>query len=104
MEKYIETWALLENGKLSHPDEMGISMIYGFGLDEIESMKSNIFEEMECAEFVAPDDATSIRFRIGNFAHQAGQMSFPETGQWDFPPHWEMECVVIGIDYPPEDK
>jgi len=22
-----------------------------------------------------------------------GQQSFPETGQWDFPPHWELELL-----------
>jgi hypothetical protein len=26
--------------------------------------------------------------------HQQGQQSFPETGQWDFPPHWEFDLIA----------
>lgn len=30
---------------------------------------------------------------VFNARHCDGQRSFPETGQWDFPPYWEFERV-----------
>lgn len=46
----------------------------------------------------------SVDFLATNISRNEGQMSFPETGQWDFPPHIEMDIEVINIDDHSKDE
>ena len=94
-----EGWAMLIDGKLE--DEMyGIGLIngvhYGY-LDEIlNSLKESI--EVYLADII--DDLPfncSVDFCATNISRNNGQMSFPETGQWDFKPYMEMDIEVINI-------
>jgi hypothetical protein len=40
----------------------------------------------------------TVNFLVTNMSRNEGQMSFPETGQWDFPPYIEMDIEVIKIN------
>ncbi len=95
--EYIEAWAVLDcSGKFSHRDEAGIGIVHGVDYGQVEYMLDEVISYMEDADFDAPKGADIVSFRLENFSHQEGQMTFPETGQWDFPPHWEMDIEVIG--------
>jgi len=39
--------------------------------------------------------AFQVDFIAENVSYCDGQMSFPETGQWDFEPHYEMDLRVL---------
>jgi len=99
-----EFWAILECHELKE-DMWGIGIINGLHyseLDEIhDALKEEILESFDVEKDFPPN--CSIDFIAKNVSHQEGQMSFPETGQWDFPPHYEMDISVIKINPFPDE-
>ena len=102
-EAWFEAWAILENGELSDKDETGIGTIHGVEFEWIREIYDNgeLWCYMEQVEIDPPANAIVVNFRVSNLSAQEGQQSFPETGQWDFPPHTEMDVEVIGYDIVP---
>jgi len=94
-----EFWAILEDHELKE-DMWGIGIINGLHyseLDEIhDELKDYIIDQFDVKNEFPPN--CSIDFLAENVTHEEGQMSFPETGQWDFPPHYEMDISVIKIE------
>jgi len=37
---------------------------------------------------------SGLELKISSLSKQEGQMSHPETGQWDFPPYWECDIEL----------
>jgi len=89
----------IQDGKICK-DTSGIGYIFGLHSSEIESVcKEAIFYfEDELVEFEKSDNCC-VDFIAKNITHQEGQMTFPETGQWDFPPHYEMDITITKIEH-----
>ena len=66
-------------------------------LCEIQSTLTDTLMDCGFAEPL-PGNAICAHFVLTNFKYQEGQQTFPETGQWDFPPHWEMDIELTGYD------
>ena len=45
----------------------------------------------------SPDEYGILLIKISNISYDSGQISFPETGQWDFPPHYTYD-IELRID------
>jgi hypothetical protein len=90
-----EFWAIIEDSKLDD-DMYGIGIINGIHaatLDQIhEELKHYILDLID--RF--PSHSV-VDFIAENVCHEGGQMSFPETGQWDFPPHYSMDIKVVKV-------
>ncbi len=101
---HFEAWALIHDRKITeYEEECGIGDVYGVEYELCrEILERELSPYLQEAFINPPKEAHTAIFRFSKFSHQEGQMSFPETGQWDFPPHWEMEVEVIG--YMVEDK
>jgi len=56
-----------------------------------EQLQNDIYDFI-CDEDMQGDRL--IEFTLSNISFNDGQMSFPETGQWDFPPHFEFVFTV----------
>jgi hypothetical protein len=77
----------------------GMMDIYGLhcgSLDEILEAAISYFEGGDID--IEPIMGGYLTFTAQKVTHQDGQMTFPETGQWDFPPHWEMDISVDKVD------
>ena len=84
----------------------GMGYVYGlhYGkLDDIFEAAISCFEEEGLVENFEPIVNGYVRFTATNVSWDEGQMSFPEAGQWDFPPHWEMDITIDNVDMFPED-
>jgi len=106
-EAWFDAWAILDNGELngelSGREETGIGSIHGVEFEWVREIYDNgeLWCYMEQVEIDPPANAIVVNFKVSNLSAQEGQMSFPETGQWDFPPHTEMDIEVIGYDIMP---
>jgi len=92
--KSFDFWVQLDGHKIA--DEMyGIGIINGLHFAEIDQfhdeLKDMFEDNFEYEDF--PPHCT-IDLVANNVVFQEGQMSLPETGQWDFPPHYEMDISV----------
>ena len=86
-------------------DDLVIGLINGVEFHQVINMESDLYESaVEEIPDKLPDDAISIKFIASGFCHQEGQMTFPETGQWDFPPYWEVHIQLDGYDVIDGDK
>lgn len=93
-------WAMLINGKLEE-DMYGIGLINGVYYNDLDEIHNSLKESIECYLVDIIDDLPlncSVDFLVTNMRHNEGQMSFPETGQWDFCPYIEMDLEIIKID------
>jgi len=94
-----------KEGPADSEDEYGIGVVNGLSYDMITDAKKDIFESMQCElnEISIPSGAFSAEFTATEFSHEEGQMTFPETGQWDFAPHWEMKLKLNGFSCMPDE-
>ena len=95
-----EFWAVLTDGELE--DEMyGIGIINGLHYNQIDELHNDLKDYIIDLKDDYPLNCI-IDFLATNISYNEGQMSFPETGQWDFPPHYEMDIQVIQYKVPCE--
>lgn len=83
-----------EDGSIDK-ESSGIKDIYGLhcgSLDEVLNSALGYFAD-NLVE-IEPIKGGCVTFTAKNVVHQDGQMTFPETGQWDFPPYWEMDISI----------
>lgn len=82
-------------------DMSGIGYIYGLHYNSVEDIFKNTLAYFEegILEGFTPKKNSIVEFNAINILYQEGQMSFPETCQWDFPPHWEMDIEITNIQY-----
>ena len=94
----LNSWIIIN--KDGSTETGGTGMINGVDFNQVCQMEGNIYEEMEniLEDIKIPKDAIGASFLMSDFVHEEGQMTFPETGQWDFPPHWTMEGILLGWD------
>jgi len=103
--KGFEVHAIIEDGKISpHEDELCVGLIHNVEwlvvtkiLEDLENLHESI-SEIKLPPVKKPDTRISATFKVFNIQHVEGQMSFPETGQWDFLPHWEYDVELIFIE------
>ncbi len=103
--KYFDAWAIIYDGKVTESkDEIGIGVVSGYTFQVMADLldSGELYEAMCLDEIEIPDGAIAINFRGTNLYREEGQMTFPETGQWDFPPYWMFDLKVTGFDYLPE--
>lgn len=98
-EARIEGWLMYIDGKIDR-ECSGAGMIYGVHYGQVEQI---IDEAVEYFSDYFADDLPEdyeisgngiIDFEIKNISYFDGQMSFPETGQWDIAPHWEFDAKI----------
>jgi hypothetical protein len=62
--------------------------IYGKAtIDILEEIEQNCIDNFE--EIFNKGEGSYL-FEV---TREEGQISFPETGQWDFPPYWELNLI-----------
>lgn len=104
---YLECWILVDkDGATTSQEEFGIGIINGFDFGLVCAAEKDIFESVRdyFDDSDIPENTVSALFRVTNIIHNDGQMTFPETGQWDFPPHWEMDLEFIKFESIPDDE
>ncbi len=97
-------WVFLTDGEIQ--DEMySIGILNGINACEIDDLTIEMIEEVKDSYDLKKDFPPKcvIYFTAENITSMEGQMSFPETSQWDFPPYIEMDVYVTYIEgYPGE--
>ena len=96
----IECWILVENGKPLDTDYSGISSAIGLNPGECDDIHRDLWVSMHdtVLEKTFPPGTLCVNFVASNLVHQEGQMSLPETGQWDFLPYWEHDIEMTGVE------
>lgn len=93
-------WIWYENGVFDR-DMSGVGMLYNVHYNTVEAIVENVFKCPEdFLEDILGDEGKFvgsgyIDFELTNLEWDRGQMTFPETGQWDFAPHWEFDFNVV---------
>jgi hypothetical protein len=98
-ESKIEGWIMYSDGVIDK-DCSGAGMIYGvryFAVAQIIDELIKYFGDYFSDEF--PEDYElngngCISFELTNISFFEGQISFPESGQWDIAPHWEFYAKI----------
>lgn len=87
----IEGWGLFNSEGIFHKDEIGLGLINGVNFESCCQLLEELKDGLE--DFFTPEKKVEglIEFKITNLSWDDGQMTFPETGQWDYPPHWEYD-------------
>ena len=88
----IEGWVMTSGGDSGLCD---IGMINGVKFCVAWAIHEQL--QNDISDFICDEDmqgARLIEFTLSNISFNEGQMSFPETGQWDFPPHFEFVFTV----------
>ena len=78
----------------------GIFMIYGLNYNCLD----DIFKEAmvyigEILNDLDHENIHLLEFKATNVNYDDGQISFPESGAYDYPPHWEMEIEITNTVY-----
>lgn len=95
----IEGWLMYSDGVIER-DSTSVGMIYGVHYGSIDQILNelvrdfNAFFDGQLPEDYDFDGNGCIEFEITNISYNEGQMSFPETGQWDFAPHYEFDAKI----------
>lgn len=96
-ESYLNYWVILHDGTV---DVGSISTIHGLDYNQCCQCEDSLLEQ--AGEIIEdsdiPTDAEIVNFRVNDFCWFEGQMSFPETGQWDFPPEWHFDMKITGYE------
>ncbi|MBT9173885.1 MAG: hypothetical protein DDT21_02291 [Syntrophomonadaceae bacterium] len=102
-EQYFNAWAIVHDGEIATKDEIGIGVIYGYDFAAMNDLLTSgeLYEAMCLDKIEIPNGAIAINFRGTNLYRESGQQTFPETGQWDFPPCWMFDLEITGFDYMP---
>ncbi len=97
---WLEVWFPVFDGEIDI-GAMVVTMINQMDEPMMSGILVDIEGYAEEAEINIPAETFGVKFKATKFSHHQGQMSFPETCQWDFPPHWEMDFNLIEFDIPP---
>ena len=97
-DKSFTGWLMYDDDGTIDRSCSGMGYVYGLHCGELEDILDAAISYFEDGDF----EFEGIKFGMVDFIatkviKQDGQMSFPETGQWDFPPHWEMDIRVTGV-------
>lgn len=79
-------------------DWLAPGLVNGVTFPEVEGVITEI--EIDPREFFEWDSpgVWIVKYFVSNITFEQGQMSLPETGQWDFPPHFEFEVKRISSE------
>lgn len=96
-----------EDGEVSKDGMSYMTLVNGLEyliLDDLFEEALSYFTEEGILDFEPPRSGC-VTFKATNIHYDKGQMTFPETGQWDYCPHWEMDIEVLEVEkFPEEDK
>ena len=88
----IDGFILTNNGEV---DLVGLGIVNGVTLGVASAIYEQLNDEVvDHLEGVNIDGDRVLDFTLSNISFMDGQMSFPETGQWDFPPYFEFDLTV----------
>jgi len=94
----MEGWILFDDHKIDE-ECSGIGMVYGVHMGHVEQIFEEAIRDINVNNIEIDLSGTGcVNFEINNITYCEGQMTFPETGQWDFPPHWEFDFKVLEIE------
>lgn len=94
-----EFWVIITDHKVEDC-HFGMGVINGLHAAEIDQIEVELKEIFD-ADFDIDCDFPAncaVDLVAENITYEQGQMSFPETGQWDFPPHYEIDMRVTYIE------
>lgn len=95
----LEGWLLYSRGEIER-DVSGAGMIYGVHAGAIDNILNELIDNFgdyfdgQMQNDCELTESGCIDFKLENIHWNEGQMSFPETGQWDFAPHWEFNAKI----------
>lgn len=94
----MEGWLLFDDGKIDE-ECSGIGMIWGVHAGNIEEILEEFIKNIKEGDIeIDLSGVGCVNFEINNIFHCEGQMTFPETCQWDFPPYWEFDFKILEIE------
>ena len=97
-DKSFTGWLMYEGGVIDKSCS-GMGYVYGLHCGELDDIFKAALSYFEDGDFEFEEiEFGMVDFTATKVVHQDGQMSFPETGQWDFPPHWEMNITVTKVE------
>lgn len=75
-----------------------LGMVYGVHSGCLEALESQVYKYY--SDFVDTEELDEnldyeINFVLSNIHWDEGQMTFPETGQWDFAPSWQFDFKEV---------
>ncbi len=95
--KSFEFSALFED-RAGIDDCISIGIINGLSLSSVLKIQETLDDlilndfDVDCLDEFG---AFEVNFIAENVSYCEGQMTFPETGQWDFEPHYEMDLRIL---------
>lgn len=100
-------WAFFQDGVIENEDGVAdIGMVHGsMHYHDIGRIFDEVLEDDRFFDALEGHDLMGegiVGFEITNISWDDGQMTFPETGQWDYPPHWEYGVTIVEIERFPE--
>ena len=96
-DSYAELWCPIEDGK-PDSDLLCIGLVRNMLWDELSAAYEDLKEEVVEMGMEIPDGAYGVVLHLKGMEWRPGQMSFPETCQWDFPPHYEFDIEIVRFD------
>lgn len=74
-----------------------IGEVHGLDFHLVEQFYKNddLIHSLQELEIEWEDENQPVEIKVHSLSWFEGQMSFPETNQWDFPPSWEFELEII---------
>ena len=88
----IDGWLMLTNDVVEY---LHVGMIIGVEFNVASTINDQLVNDI--TDYLCDEDTSGcrlIKFTISNISFNNGQMSHPETGQWDFLPHFEFDLTV----------
>ena len=89
----------------SEKEECAVGMINGIEQSVIFGADEDTFETLEAllTDREIPSGVTGVVVTVSKFHFEEGQMTFPETGQWDIAPYWEMDMAIKHFEIATDD-
>lgn len=104
MSKTITGWGMFNKDGLYHKDEIGLGMINGVEFQTCCEILEGLKDGLEDIGGIELGKEGIIHFLVKDIHWDDGQMTFPETGQWDFPPSWWYDIEITKIEYFPVEE
>lgn len=99
-ESRIEAFIMYSNGEIDR-DCSTAGMIYGVHYCKVEEILEEVYNYFNdwFSDYIGDSDdflsgSGAIDYTIKDISWDDGQQSFPESGLWDYLPHWEFRIEI----------
>ncbi len=109
-EARMEAWIFYVDGEICR-ETSGAGIIYGVHYGHVEQIIDEVIDNFHdwFSDYIDDenDDFLSgngiIEFEIKNISWDEGQQSFPESGLWDYLPHWDLNIELKSNEKFPDE-